>query len=166
MRARETGGDGHRAAAVTRSVTVEVAADSTIWAHNDRGVVMPIGTGWQSDTFNPIELLLVALGGCAAIDFTKVLEKRGYPLTGLAIEVVGQRASDERFEGLQVRYLLPPDVNVSDEDIEVARRLTADVLCTVSRTIVQSCPVEHVVLRSFVEPNLGTATTTTKDTTR
>ena len=127
-------------------VRVNVSADGTMSALNTRGGELPIGTGWDGQRFNPIEMLLAAIGGCAAIDFTTVLARRGHPLSGLEIEVRGRRASDERLEAIEVFYELPDDAEISDEDIEVARRLTADVLCTVSRTVQRSSPVEYLVV--------------------
>jgi uncharacterized OsmC-like protein len=127
-------------------VRVNVAADGTMSALNTRGGELPIGTGWDGQGFNPIEMLLAAIGGCAAIDFTTVLARRGHPLGGLEIEVRGRRASDERLEAIEVFYALPKDANVSNEDIEVAKRLTADVLCTVSRTVQHSSPIEYVIV--------------------
>jgi putative redox protein len=120
--------------------------DGTMSALNTRGGELPIGTGWDGQGFNPIEMLLAAIGGCAAIDFTTVLKRRGHPLSGLEIEVRGRRADDERLEAIEVFYSLPDGTEVSDEDIEVACRLTADVLCTVSRTVQHSSPVEYIVV--------------------
>jgi putative redox protein len=127
-------------------VRVNVSADGTISALNARGGELPIGTGWEGQHSNPIEMLLAAIGGCAAIDFTNVLARRGHPLSGLEIEVRGRRASDERLEAIEVFYVLPKDAEIDPEDIEVARRLTADVLCTVSRTIERSSPVEYIIV--------------------
>ena len=127
-------------------VTVNVASDGTISALNTRGGRLPIGTGWEGEHSNPIEMLLAAIGGCAAIDFTTVLARRGHPLSGLDIEVRGRRANDERLEAIEVRYVLPEGANIDEEDIEVARRLTADVLCTVSRTVQHSSPVEYLIV--------------------
>jgi uncharacterized OsmC-like protein len=127
-------------------VRVNVASDGTISALNTRGGQLPIGTGWEGEGSNPIEMLLAAIGGCAAIDFTTVLARRGHPLSGLDIEVRGRRAKDERLEAIEVRYVLPEGVEIDEEDIEVARRLTADVLCTVSRTVQNSSPVEYLVV--------------------
>jgi|GEM_PF-5317803 len=127
-------------------VRVNVSADGSMSAINTRGGELPIGTGWEGQGFNPIETLLAAIGGCAAIDFTTVLARRGHPVSGLEIEVRGRRASDERLEAIEVFYALPQDAEISEQDIEVARRLTADVLCTVSRTVQYSSPVEYLVV--------------------
>jgi putative redox protein len=137
---------GRHARHAIMPVRVNVAADGTMSAVNTRGGELPIGTGWDGQGSNPIEMLLAAIGGCAAIDFTTVLKRRGHPLSGLEIEVRGRRADDERLEAIEVFYALPKDAEVSDEDIEVARRLTADVLCTVSRTVQHSSPVEYIVV--------------------
>jgi uncharacterized OsmC-like protein len=115
-------------------------------ARNTRGGELPIGTGWEGANSNPIEMLLAAIGGCAAIDFTNVLARRGHPLSGLEIEVRGHRASNERLDAIEVRYVLPVDSDIDELDIEVARRLTADVLCTVSRTVEHSSPVQYLIV--------------------
>jgi len=146
--------EGARAAApharhAIMPVRVNVSSDGTMTALNTRDGELPIGTGWEGERFNPIEMLLAAIGGCAAIDFTTVLARRGHPLSGLEIEVRGRRANDERLDAIEVFYVLPDDADVSDEDIEVARRLTADVLCTVSRTVQHSSPVEYLVVEQL-----------------
>lgn len=127
-------------------VRITVAGDGSISALNARGGELPIATGWEGSGFNPIEMLLAAIGGCSAIDFTTVLARRGHQLSGLDIEVRARRAGDERLEAIEVRYRLPADSAVDEQDIEVARRLTADVLCTVSRTVEHSSPVAHLVV--------------------
>lgn len=139
-------GSGHRAKHPISPVRVKVGEDGTMSAVNTRGGELAIGTGWEGQGFNPIEMLLAAIGGCAAIDFTTVLARRGHPLGGLDVEVRGRRASDERLEAIEVRYVLPEGSDASEEDIDVARRLTADVLCTVSRTVERSSPVEYLVV--------------------
>ncbi len=139
---------GHQRHAVL-PIRVTVAADGTISARNTRGGELAIGTGWEGEDSNPIEMLLVAIGGCAAVDFTTVLARRGHPLSGLDIEVRGHRATDERLDTIEVRYVLPEDADIDAEDIEVARRLTADVLCTVSRTVEHGGTVEYLVVDKF-----------------
>lgn len=131
-----------------RVIRVEVGEDSAITAVNARGGRLRIGSGWESDLFNPVELLLAAIGGCAAIDFPAVLARRGHPLATLDIETSGHRAEDERLEEIVVRYRLPEGADAPDEDVAVARRLTAEVLCTVSRTVELGSPVDHVVVRA------------------
>lgn len=139
---------GHQRHAVL-PIRVTVAADGTMSARNTRGGELPIGTGWDGVDSNPIEMLLAAIGGCAAIDFTNVLARRGHPVSGLDIEVRGRRASDERLEAIEVRYVLPDGDHIDAEDIEVARRLTADVLCTVSRTVEHGGSVDYLVVDKF-----------------
>ncbi|MGA7835888.1 MAG: OsmC family protein [Acidimicrobiales bacterium] len=134
-------------------VRVNVAGDGSMSARNTRGGELPIGTGWEGEGFNPIEMLLAAVGGCAAIDFTTVLARRGHPLSGLDIEVRGRRASDERLEAIEVRYVLPEGSGADPTDVEVARRLTADVLCTVSRTVEHSSPVEYLIVEELSSDN-------------
>jgi putative redox protein len=139
----------------TYAVGVNISDGSSITAINARHGQLRFGTGWNGKDFNPIELLLAAVGGCAAIDFNAVIAKRGYPLNTLDIEVTAQKAKDERLESLQVRYFVPEDADIPSEDLAVALRLTADVLCAVSRTLVRSSQVDHVIVTTSAPDTSG-----------
>jgi putative redox protein len=55
-----------------------------------------IVTGFASDNLtspSPMELLLIALGGCTGADVVSILEKKRQRMTGYEIEVRGQRRS-------------------------------------------------------------------------
>jgi organic hydroperoxide reductase OsmC/OhrA len=59
------------------TVRVNIADGSSVTAFNPRDGLVHIGTGGE-ESFSPVELLLAAVGGCAALDFTKVLAQRGH----------------------------------------------------------------------------------------
>lgn len=44
--------------------------------------------------FRPLELLLVGLGGCTAMDVVSILEKKRQPFTSLQVNVTGERATE------------------------------------------------------------------------
>lgn len=127
------------------TVRVNISDGSSLTAFNARQGEVHLGSG-GGESFSPVELLLAAVGGCSALDFTKVLAQRGHPLKVLDLEISVQRAGDARLESVEVRYLLPAGTDVDDADLEVARRLTSEVLCTVSRTLVRGSSVDHLVV--------------------
>jgi len=131
---------------VQYSVSVRLWGASSISATNKRRGAIQVGDG-TNPAFAPVELLLAAVGGCSAFDFTKVVAERGHPVRDLEVEVRGTRAADARLERLEVSYILPAGTAVDDGDAAEAVRMTSDVLCTVSRTLVHSCPVEYRVAR-------------------
>ncbi len=126
------------------TVRVTISDGSSVTVINPRDGLLHIGNG-GGENFGPVELLLAAVGGCAAFDFTKVMAQRGHPLDVMDVEVSGQKAKDARLERVQVRYLVPADVDVDQGDLEVAMRLTSDVLCTVSRTLAEGSQVDHLL---------------------
>lgn len=114
-------------------------------ATGPRGGLVSLGRGGD-ERFTPVELLLAAVGGCSAIDFTTALDRRGHILSDLEMEVTAEEAEDERLEHIEVRYLVPARAGIDDAELDVARRLTEEVLCTVSRTLSHGCRVDHVLV--------------------
>jgi putative redox protein len=128
--------------------TVTVRSDgSTITAHNEQGRTIPVGQS-RDELFNPVEMLLAAVGGCAAIDFGTTTRKRRHDVGPFEIEVVGEKADDARLQSITVTYRLAPGIAADDPEVQTAVRLTRDVLCTVSRTIAHGASVTHTVVES------------------
>ncbi len=64
----------------------------------DSGFVVPMGTaienGGANDGVRPMELILIALGGCTAFDVVSILQKKRQDVTGFEILVHGDRADE------------------------------------------------------------------------
>lgn len=115
--------------------------DGTVTAVNRHGATATIDANGERG-LTPVELLLVALGSCGAVDMVDLMRKQRDPITPLAVEVEGDKG-EHAMEWLRVTYR--PTVAVDPAKLERARKKTADDLCTVSRTLVRGCPVEHAV---------------------
>ena len=63
-------------------------------ATNRRGGVLPISSGDDPD-FSPVELLLAALAGCAAVDIDLITGKRVEPTT-FEMRTTGHKVRDEQ----------------------------------------------------------------------
>lgn len=116
-------------------------------AENPRGGVISIGEGQNTD-FTPVELLLVALGGCNAVtieSLTKRAEPRRFDISVTADKVKGDDG------GTQLENLVVT-IDLSFDNDEDGQKMTARIpdamekshtkLCTVSRTIERETPVE------------------------
>lgn len=130
-----------------RSYRIRLVAneDGSVSAENEHGARIVMGSSGP-DRFSPVELVLVALGGCAGMDFVDLMEKQRRPLAPVELEVTAERAPGkaQRLAWLRVAYRAP--VDASDvAKAERARRTIAEKTCTVSRTLVHGCAVEHVV---------------------
>jgi uncharacterized OsmC-like protein len=134
-----------------RQVTIERIANSHYTATNARGGTITVGTGDTTD-FSPVELLLVAIGGCTAIDVDILTSRRAEP-DSFTVAVDAEKLRDEKGRnyladitvtfriafpegegGDKARALLPDAVKRSHEQ-----------LCTVSRTVELGTPVTSVI---------------------
>jgi uncharacterized OsmC-like protein len=123
-----------------RSVELTRTGPMTLEARNVRGEVLRVGSGDSSD-FTPVELLLVALGGCGAIDLEHITGKRADP-DRFDVHVEGHKIRDEHgnhLVGLTVLFDVAfPDGAAGDRAREVVPRALQQVqdrLCSVGRTI-------------------------------
>jgi putative redox protein len=121
--------------------------DGTVVAENEHGARIVIGSS-SANRFSSVELLVAALGGCAGGDFVNLMEKQRTPLAPVELEVTAERAPGkaQRLAWLRVAYR----VDVAEADaakVERARGLIPERTCTVSRTLMNGCIVEHVVER-------------------
>jgi putative redox protein len=119
-------------------------------ATNERGGVLPIGSGGDPD-FTPVELLLAAIAGCSAIDVDLITGKRAQP-ESFAVRTEGTKVRDEQgnhLVGLRVTFDVSfPEGEAGDrarEALPRAVRQSRDRLCTVGRTVAVGAPIEYVI---------------------
>jgi uncharacterized OsmC-like protein len=120
-------------------------ADGSVAAENEHGARVVVGTSGP-DRFSSVEMLLVALGGCAGGDFVNLMEKQRSPMAPAEIEVTAERApgNAQRLAWLRVAYRVDVDEETAPK-AERARRLIPERTCTVSRTLMNGVEVDHVV---------------------
>jgi putative redox protein len=129
-----------------RSVRLERIENSRYTAINERGGKITIGTGADTD-FTPVELLLLAIGGCTAVDVDILTSRRAEP-DSFVVVVDAQKVRDEagnRLTDLQVTFRIAfPDGEQGDKAralLPDAARKSHDRLCTVSRTVELGTPI-------------------------
>jgi len=116
-------------------------------ATNSHGGALSFGRKWTGE-FTPVELLLVAIAGCTAMDVDAITVKRSEP-TRFHLSCSGQTtksAHGNHVTDIQVDF----DVEFPDTDegraaenvLEKAIRKSHDRLCTVSRTVELATPVD------------------------
>jgi len=127
-----------------RTVRLERIENSRYTAINERGGKITLGGGTD---FTPVELLLVAIGGCTAIDVDLLTSRRAEP-DSFEIVVDAEKARDaagNHLTDLQVTFRI---AFPAGEQGEAARELLPDAvrkshdrLCTVSRTVELGTPI-------------------------
>ncbi|MGH3302488.1 MAG: OsmC family protein [Streptosporangiaceae bacterium] len=129
-----------------RSLSVERTAPGRFAAVNSRGGRIAFGTG-SDEEFTPTELLLVAIGGCTAIDIDILTSRRAEP-ESFEIVVGADKVRDEggnHLTNIEVTYRLTfPAGSGGDQARAIlpeAVRQSNERLCTVGRTVELATPV-------------------------
>jgi putative redox protein len=130
-----------------RSVQIERTAAGQYTVRSVRGDTISVGSGAEG-SFTPVELLLAAIGCCAAIDVDVITSRRAEP-DEFTIVVTGDKIRDQaggnRMENLAASFTVRfPEGEAGDAAREVlpqAVRTSHDRLCTVSRTVELGTPV-------------------------
>jgi uncharacterized OsmC-like protein len=134
-----------------RAVELERIGEHCFRATNERGGTLEFSSVGGPD-FTPVELLLVALGGCSALDVEHITGKRAEPQT-FTVTAAGEKVRDDNgnhLTNLTVTFRVEfPGGDAGDAARAVlpdALRKSHDRLCTVTRTVELGTPVEATVL--------------------
>lgn len=90
----------------------------------------------------PMELMLMAVAGCTAMDVVAILEKMRESLTGLTVEITGERAvsNPKYYTSVEICYRLKGAV-LSPEKVERAIALSHSTYCSALATLRPDCRV-------------------------
>ncbi len=114
------------------------------YAGNDLFVgISPSGHALTLDTDHnrasaptPMELLLIALGSCTAVDVIGILQKKREAVTDYRVEVRGERRDDHprSYKRMQVRHIVRGK-NISEKSVAQAIELSETKYCSVAATL-------------------------------
>jgi putative redox protein len=92
--------------------------------------------GERASAATPMELLLVALGGCTAVDVISILQKKREQVTDYRVEVRGTRRDEHprAFTRMEVRHVVRGR-NVSEKAVASAIELSETKYCSVAATL-------------------------------
>jgi uncharacterized OsmC-like protein len=127
-------------------VTVERTEDGFV-GRNNRGAEIPFGTGGDDSAFTPVELLLVALGGCNIVTVEPLTAKRGHRLVRLAATLDAEKINPNTLGAITVTYdieLPAGDSDAAQVFHDVAHRVHARA-CTVSTALENRTQIDLVV---------------------
>jgi putative redox protein len=121
------------------------AAKATVYfADNDLFVgITPSGHAITLDTNNdrsaapsPVELLLVALGSCTAVDVAGILAKKRQKVTGYKVEVSGERREEypRSYKLMRVHHIVKGS-NIAAQAVAQAIELSENKYCSVAATL-------------------------------
>jgi len=109
-------------------------------------VAMDGSTSETSQGTSPMELILMAIGGCSGIDVQHILKKQRQHAESLDIVVNGQRVQHEDFkEYTSIDVLFKVTGDVDPEKLQRAVKLSMEKYCSVSKLVEQTCPVNSTI---------------------
>lgn len=101
-------------------------------------------SGGHNAGARPMELLLVGFGGCSGMDVISILRKKRQQVTGLEINVKGEKTEDypKIYKEVHIEYVVKGK-GVQKEAVERAIQLSLDKYCSVGATLAKAGKITH-----------------------
>lgn len=108
----------------------------------------------RASAATPMELLLLALGGCTAVDVISILKKKRERVTDYRVEVRGERREEHprKFTRMEVRHILRGH-KLSERAVAQAIELSETKYCSVAATLRPG--VELVTSYEIIDDDAG-----------
>ena len=92
----------------------------------------------------PMEMMLMGLGGCTAMDVLSILKKQRQQVTQFIIEIEGQRREEHPkvFTEIHVHFKIT-GCNLKASQVKKAIDLSAEKYCSVSAMLGQMAKISH-----------------------
>jgi putative redox protein len=103
----------------------------------------PPDIGGQGEGVRPMEMLLMSLAGCSAMDVLLILQKQRQPIVDLAVDVVGTRADavPAVYTDIHLTFTATGDLDESKLDRAVA--LSMEKYCSVTKMLEPTVRITH-----------------------
>jgi putative redox protein len=121
----------------TADATVHYAGNDFLIAITPSGHAQPLDfSGQRSSAASPLELLLIAMGGCTGADVISILQKKREKVTDYRIQVHGERREEhpKSFRRIEIKHILRGH-GLSEEAVAHAIELSDQKYCSVSATL-------------------------------
>jgi len=117
----------------TKIARLRYAGDEAFVAESPSGHALVTSFGQRHTAASPMELLLVALGGCTGADIVSILEKKRQRVTGYEIEVRGERRAEHPriYTGIEVVHRVRGHA-IDPKAVQHAIELSETKYCSVS----------------------------------
>ncbi len=115
-------------------------------ANSGHAVVMDghASVGGNDTGSRPMELLLIAFGGCSGMDVISILRKKKQEVHKLELNVNGEMAKDHphMYTAMHIEYVVTGK-NISDEAVKRAIDLSLGKYCSVGATLGKAAKITH-----------------------
>lgn len=117
--------------------TIQYAGDRFFIGTSPSGHAQVIdGKGERKSAASPLELLLISVGACTAVDVISILEKKRQIIADYKIEVTAERRDEypRSFTKIYVHHIVYGR-NVSEQAVAQAIQLSDEKYCSVAATV-------------------------------
>ena len=110
--------------------------------------VVPMDTtpelGGDSSATRPLELLLIALGGCTGMDIVPLLKKMRQDITGVEMNITADRSEEHPkvYTKIDIEYVVTGR-GLEEDKVKRAVDLSQEKYCSVSAMLRKACPVNY-----------------------
>lgn len=101
--------------------------------------------GGRNVGVRPMELVLISLGGCTALDILNTLKKQRQKVTDCVIEIDGDRTEEgypKVFEKIHIHFVVTGH-NLKENFVKRAVDLSAEKYCSVSAMLEKTAVITH-----------------------
>lgn len=100
--------------------------------------------GGTDKGMRPMELLLVAIGGCSGMDVASVLQKKKQRLSGIEIKVNGINAESypQKFTEIELEFIVRGK-DLSEQAVKKAVESSMDKYCSVKATLEGAAKINY-----------------------
>lgn len=119
---------------------------------NGRSVVMSPADG---PGVSPMQMLLLGLGGCTAIDIVDILQKQRQPLEDIRVEISGERGEEwpKPWSAIHIHYVIT-GAGLDPHKVDRAIDLSVNKYCGAHATLAGVATITHDhELRAAEEPD-------------
>ena len=130
--------------------TVRWAGRMTFVGKAGTNHLVPMDTSPEFDgddsATKPLELLLIALGGCTGMDVVPLLKKMRQDVTAVELNITAERSEDHPkvYTRIDLEYVVAGR-NLEEDKVKRAVELSQEKYCSVSAILKKSCPVNYTV---------------------
>ena len=116
-------------------------------AKNEQGIVVQMDgspdIGGEDLGARPMQLVLMALGGCTSMDMLSMLKKMREEVKSYKVTVNAERATEHPmvFTKIHIHYVL--EGNLKKENVEKAINLSMDKYCSVTHMLNSTANITH-----------------------
>ena len=135
---------------MTHEASVRWAGRMTFIGKAGTNHLVPMDTAPEFDgdssATKPLELLLIALGGCTGMDIVPLFKKMRQDVTAVELNITAERSEEHPkvYTRIDLEYVVTGKA-LEEEKVKRAIELSQEKYCSVSAMLKRACPVSYTI---------------------